>query len=343
MFKRHYQKRSTSLLFVIFRLILSLVMFTVLLGGVYTAYKHFSGLDPLKLDPQALVSSLLSSAKLTKILPSQISQKILGQSTDTNKNVSTDNTSKNTAEDTSSSGTLFKFLLVADSHNDNANLAKAIAQAKQSYPDLQFIIGLGDYTDVGTIDELKKAKNEFDLSTLRYFLLVGDHDLWDARNRDLVATSNFREVFGLSYQSFTFGDFRFLLLNNADNYLGIESNQQEWITQELDKAKTDGAKGIFVFVHEPLFHPSSEHVMGSVEGKLKLQAKSLIFQLKEAGVLKVFAGDIHYFSEYEEPAAKLSMITVGAVGSQRNPQSPRFAVVSVKEDGSTRVEDVEIK
>ncbi|MBI2599986.1 hypothetical protein HYW43_03645 [Candidatus Daviesbacteria bacterium] len=83
--------------------------------------------------------------------------------------------------------------------------------------------------------------------------------------------------------------------------------------------------------------------MGSVENKLKLQAKSLIFQFKAAGVLKIFAGDIHYFSEYEEPETKLSMVTVGAVGIERNPQSPRFAVVTVMADGSTKVEDAEIK
>lgn len=339
MFKRHYQKRSTNPLFVIFRLCLSLVMFAVLFVGVYTAYKHFSGLDPLKLDPKAIITIVLgektsesifaffSTNKLTAMIPSQISEKVLGKS----------------IEDSASANTLFSFLLVADSHNDNANLKKAISQAKQMYPDLQFIIGLGDYTDIGTIEELKSAKNEFDLSNLRYFLLVGDHDLWDARDKGLAATANFRQVFGLSYQSFSFKDFRFVLLNNADNYLGIDDNQQEWISEELNKAKADGTKGIFVFVHEPLFHPSSEHVMGRVENKLKLQAKSLSFQLKETGVLKVFAGDIHYFSQYEEPAAKLSMITVGAVGSQRNPQTPRFAVVSVREDGSTKVEDVEIK
>ncbi|MBI2599985.1 metallophosphoesterase [Candidatus Daviesbacteria bacterium] len=231
MFKRHYQKKSTNPLFVIFRLFLSLVMFTVLLAGVYTAYKHFSGLDPLKLDPQAVISnivgdetyqrffSFLSATKLTKILPDEVSKKILGQSATVENYVNTNNSSES----------LFKFLLVADTHNDNDNLKKAITQAKQAYPDLQFIIGLGDYTDVGTIEELKKAKNEFDLSNLRYFLLVGDHDLWDARDKGMVANTNFREVFGLSYQSFTYKNFRFLLLNNADNYLGIENDQQKKI------------------------------------------------------------------------------------------------------------------
>jgi len=111
--------------------------------------------------------------------------------------------------------------MVADSHNDNVDLQKAINQAKQLHSDLAFIIGLGDYTDVGTIDELKSAKNKFDLASLRYFLVPGDHDLWDARNRSLPAISNFKEVFGPNFQSFTFNNFSFLLLDNSDDYKGL--------------------------------------------------------------------------------------------------------------------------
>ena len=83
--------------------------------------------------------------------------------------------------------------------------------------------------------------------------------------------------------------------------------------------------------------------MGWVEKSLKSQAWGLIFQLKEAGVAKIFSGDIHYFSQYEEPQTKTPMVTVGAVTIERNPQVPRFAVVSVSEDGLTKAEDVEIK
>ena len=83
--------------------------------------------------------------------------------------------------------------------------------------------------------------------------------------------------------------------------------------------------------------------MGWVEKDLKMQAGSLIFQLKDAGVLKVFAGDIHFFSEYSEPKTGLSMITIGAVTIERNPQAPRFGVVSVFDDGSTKVEDIDIR
>lgn len=325
MFKKHSGRRSTNIVFVIFRLILSLVMFAVLLGGVYVAYKHFSGLDPLKLDPLAVLKNIPGTkipTQFTGLLSKQTNTKIIKPTGST---------------------PAFRFLLVADSHSDNVDLGKAISEAKQNYPDLKFIIGLGDYSDVGTIDELTNAKRQFDSSSLRYFLIPGDHDLWDCRNRSLPPASCFTQVFGPNYQAFTFDEFKFLLLDNSDNYTGFGSDQLKWVNGELEKAKEEKVKGILVFMHEPLYHPSSDHVMGWVEKDLKSEVGQLLFQFKDADVKEVFAGDIHFFSQYSEPKTNLEMVTIGAVTSDRNPQAPRFAVVSVLEDGKIVVEDVEIK
>lgn len=348
MFKKHYKKRSPNAILVLFRLVLSLVMLLILLGGVYTAYKHFSGLDPLKLDPQALFNSLVVSRmpKEASVVLAKVNignfklgsePKILG------KQANLQGSSSSSAAERNSSTLLFRFMLVADSHNDNSNLGKALSRGKAKYPDLKFIIGLGDYTDVGTVAELKNAKKEFDASSLRYFLVPGDHDLWDCRNRSQLPEACFSEVFGPAYQSFSFDKFEFLLLNNSDNYKGFGQDQEKWIANELEKTKKAGVKGLFVFVHTPLYHPSSDHVMGWVEKTLKPEADGLIFQLKDAGATEVLAGDIHYFSEYNEPKTNILMATVGAAGIERNPQAPRYAVMSVFEDGSVRLEDMEIK
>lgn len=345
MFRKHYKKRSSNIFFVIFRLILSVIMFAVLLGGIYAAYKHFSGLDPLKLNPQAVFSELLAG-KLPKglldVLPKQVNQKVLGEKE--NKVIPAESLQEEDSSAVDSSANLsFRLLLLADSHSDNTNLDKALSQAIKQFPDLKFIIGLGDYTEVGTIGELKNAKKELDSSGLRYFLIPGDHDLWDCRNRSLAPTACFEEVFGPPYQSFAFEGFRFILLDNSDNYVGFDSEQLAWIRRELEQVRQEEVKGIFIFVHEPLYHPSSDHFMGRVTKELASQAKNLISQVAEAGVKKVFFGDIHYFSEYEEPGSGLEMVTVGAVGIERNPQAPRFAVVSVFEDGSIEIEDIEIR
>lgn len=346
MFGRH-KRRSTNILFVIFRLILSLIMFSLLLGGAYSAYKHFSGLDPLKLDPQNLALNLLrsktpqdlittlSSIKLTQGIAKQINQKVLGDS------VKIPADSIQTTK--SAPKTILRFLMVADSHNDNKNLAKALNQAKEKYPDIKFVLGLGDYTEVGTVGELTNAKSEFDLSGLRYFLTPGDHDLWDARNKNLSPPSNFNKVFGPNFQSFSEAGFNFIILDNSDNYLGFSDAQLKWLDDTLEKAKQEASLGIFVFLHEPLYHPSSDHSMGKTDPNLKKQAKNLIFTLKSAGVKEVIAGDIHYFSYYEEPEIHMAMVTVGAVTSDRNVQSPRYAVGTIFDNGSLSVEDIEIR
>lgn len=334
MFGRHHQgRRAQNPIFVLFRLILSLVMFAVLLGGVYSAYKHFSGLDPLKLDPQVVAKQLLGARTPQQFLA------ILGEKT--SQKVAQTPLGELTRPSTPTSLASFSFLLVSDSHDDNANLAKALTQSKFSSP--AFVIGLGDYTNVGTIDELRAVKRQFDIVGLRYFLIAGDHDLWDSRDKNQDSQVNFKSVFGPLYQSFEYQGFKFLLLDNSDNYKGISDEQKNWITAELEKAKQENLKGIFAFLSEPLFHPSSDHYMGKVDKDLKEQAQSLIYQLKDAGVKKVFSGDIHYFSEYEEPVTKLPMVTVGAVSLDRNLQAPRYAIVTVFEDGSTRVDDVQNK
>ena len=139
-----------------------------------------------------------------------------------------------------------------------------------------------------------------------------------------------------------------MLLDNSDNYKGFGDEQTKWANDELEKARPadggkDGVKGILVFLHEPLYHPSSDHYMGRVQASLKQQAQAMIYQLKQSDVKKVFAGDIHYYSEYEEPVTKVSMITIGAIVTERNPQSPRYGIVTVYEDGNIKVDDISLK
>lgn len=315
-----------------------MVMLAVLVVGIYAAYKHFSGYDPLKLDPQVVVKNVLAAKTPQQIIGVLSSIKIGSKTLPINNQLVLENSTPDAAITP-----VFRFLLVADSHNDNDDLSKAITQAKASYPDLKFIIGLGDYSDVGTNVELNNAKKELDSSGLRYFLIAGDHDLWDSRDKKMPATTNFNQVFGPLFQSFDYNNFNFLLLDNSDDYKGLGDTQQKWIENELEKIKQQSTRGTFVFLHEPLFHPSSDHVMGKIENGLKQQARDLMYQLKAAGVKKVFAGDIHFFSEYKEPVTALDMVTIGAVAIERNPQAPRFAVVSVFDDGTTKVDDVEIK
>lgn len=333
MFKKYHRKPKNPI-FVIFRLLLSLTIFVILVGGALAAYKQFSGVDIVSSNPKAVFLSLIKEVNLNsflKLLPNQSKQIIPASVNQTQE-------TKATEPVKTSSKPLFKFALVADSHNENDYLKKALQQVK---PD--FFIGLGDYTEVGTIKELQDVKKEFDATGIRYFVTAGDHDLWESRNKQLPPYTNFRQVFGQPYQSFNFEKVRFLVLYNSDNYQGLSLEQWQWLQDELARIKTEDTKLTLAFLHEPLYHPSSAHTMGWVSANLKEQAEKLTKVLKDGGVKEVFSGDIHYFGRYTEPKNGLAMTTMGAVASQRNAQLSRFAVVTIYDDYSYNVEDVEIK
>ena len=337
-----HKKKGESGIVSAVRFFLSLVILLILGFGLLLAYRNFSGVNPLTLSPTQVAKSFLSAdsayALITSLLtfnPKDSLSKVTG--------TSVDDPDSQTAENQQPTAPLkFKFAIVADGHKDMNNLKKALEVAKRN--DAKFVVGLGDLSDVGTIDELRNSKEQFDLAGLPYYITPGDHDLWDARDKGKPADQNIKEVFGSTYQSFAYDSVRFLLVFNSDNYLGLDELQLNWIESELARLqKEEGNKTVFVALATPLYHPSSDHVMGKVTPKLKNQAEHLISIFKKSGVEEVFAADTHYFTRFIEPTMDLKMTTVGAVTSDRNPQTPRFALVEVYEDGTYQVKETEVK
>lgn len=320
---------------------MSLIILLVLGVGLLQAYKAFSGYDPMKLDPESLKGLLTSDSAYSTLInlltfdPKQSIQNTTGLGTN---NADTLNIGE--ARPKSNSPVAFKFAVLADSHKDGLNLAKALAQAKQD--GVKFVIMMGDLSDVGTVEELTATKQILDASGLEYYVAAGDHDLWDSRDKENDAPKNFKEVFGQTYEAFSYDNVRYILIYNSDNYLGLDGVQLKWIEDEL-ASRPEGTKLTFVFAPTPLYHPSSDHVMGKVTPKLASQADHLNTIFKGAGVDTVFSADTHFFSKYKEPKNDLDMVTVGAVTSDRNPQAPRFAMVEVLIDGSFNVLETEIK
>lgn len=232
---------------------------------------------------------------------------------------------------------ILRIALVADSENDNENLKKALDQAKGS--GINFVIGLGDWSAVGTNKDLLAAKNVFDKSGLKYYITAGDHDLWDSRNRGEDALFNFIKVFGEPSHSIEENGVKIDIVDNSDIYLGIDQN--EW-GRLSDSLKTP-TKLHFVFSHKTPFHPQSAHVMGSENEQMAEQAKKFMDLLEENRVDGFFVGDLHFFAEYKSPNQAVKITTVGAVDNVRNFQGPRFAVVTVYDDYSWEVEDQEIR
>jgi len=230
---------------------------------------------------------------------------------------------------------------VADSHNDNERLSQALLQAKSQA--VVFVIGLGDYSSVGTVEELKLAKETFRTLSLPFYVTAGDHDLWEPRDRGTNPVANFISVFGSSYQSFRYKDIRFIIVYNSDNYEGIDELQMRWLDDELSKVSIEKPKAAFLFLHEPLYHPSSDHIMGKINPAMVSQAENIAAKAHQAGIKEVFAGDTHFYTRYQDPKSLLNMTTVGAITKERNTQSPRFVLVDIYDSGDYTIKDLEIK
>lgn len=236
---------------------------------------------------------------------------------------------------------IMRVALVADSHNENDYLAKALRQAQGR--GINFVIGLGDYTNLGISEELENAKREFEKSSLEYFVTAGDRDGWDSRDK---GTNNFVDIFGNPTQIIDREKVLFVLLDNSNLYHGI--SREDWETLEkVTKvtSETNGSKAklTFVFTHKTPFHPQSTHIMGEQSEVVGRQAKELMSLLEERKVDGLFSGDLHFFARFNSPLGSVKITTIGAVATERNFQGPRFAVLTVWDDYSWEVEDVEIR
>ena len=255
---------------------------------------------------------------------------------------------------------IVRIALVADSENENDLLTKALRQAQGM--GINFVIGLGDWTNTGTIAELEVAKKIFDQSGLKYFLTPGDHDLWDSRNRGLDALVNYRQVFGEPSRVIHENGVQFVIIDNSDIYKGIAPKDWDLLekvtkvtkeSKESNVVKTSDSsdsadtsvtpKLTFVFAHKTPFHPESAHVMGEDSAEVAGQAKQFMDLMEQRRVDGFFSGDLHFFARFNSPNGSVKITTIGAASSERNFQGPRFGILTVYNDYSWEVEDVEIR
>ena len=287
-------------MFHILRNIILLIIMIGLLLVSYSFYVKTSGNNPLNISFDLL-------ELLAKYLP---------------------NSSKNPYDRNS----LYRFAVMSDIHSDKNYAQLALVAAKEKK--VQYIVITGDWTKVGTKEELNEMKQIFDDSEIPYYSVPGDHDLWES------GIANFRAVFGSPYQSFDKNGVHHILIDTSDTERGIGRDQMEWLKKDLS---ANNEKKILVFMHLPLYHPTSYRTIWEKQGEnsgVKKETDELLSLLSDYGVERVFAGDHHLSSSYEEPSSGLKIRIVGAITLERNLQKPRFDLIDVFDDRSIEIEEV---
>lgn len=261
-----------------------------------------------------------------------------------------------------------RFAVLSDIHSDTENLKKALE--KTNNDNIDFSIVTGDLTTVGKLSELQEVRGVLDKGTRKYYVIPGNHDIYMGNKIgqnlfEQVFGKSYQAFYVSDGEVITentetkmraqSGIYKFILIDNADSNGDLRRrlpygeavalvgtpgipdtvhqtpdanvSQWEWIEGETEECP----KMIcLVFMHMPLNHPTSEHIMGEDNVQAMKQAAELVKLLVKNQVKQVFAGHLHYASSYEIDGLKTQI--VGAVASERNWQSPRYLEVEVYRD-----------
>jgi len=202
--------------------------------------------------------------------------------------------------------------LISDSHNNNNNLQTALTIAKKKKAD--FVIHLGDLTNVGTKKELENAKMVLDNSGLKYFVLPGDHEYYVSEWNGVPSISNFTSLFG-----------------DTDSWLvfsqsGENSNFEFLIAKQNTNSNFQNGE-VFLFTHQPLYPLGKD--------------PDLLEKVRNSNIKAVFSGDLHFGSKtIDSVRSSLTHFVIGALAKERNLQSPRFSILRIYEDGGYNLEEI---
>jgi len=227
---------------------------------------------------------------------------------------------------------LTKIMLISDSESDWEYLEKSLNEAK-TY-NINNVIHLGDITQLGTPDDLSKAKAIFEESELNVYSVPGDRDLWKSKGIE-----GYLGGLGSNYGMINIDGLNFLLIDNSDEYEGINDVQWLYIVQNISNAD-------FVILHNPIYFDLSlfgGKGMGEYSVEVKGQRERLLSLVRESNVKAVFGGDRHLFGEFADEGHKgLFHYVIGSTNSSRNLQSPNFSILTIYTDGDYYVENVVI-
>ncbi|MDD5489257.1 MAG: metallophosphoesterase [Candidatus Moranbacteria bacterium] len=182
----------------------------------------------------------------------------------------------------------------------NGSLQTAVKQIKKKK--VQAVVAMGDlkgdcYDDDSCLSNFNSWKSAMSPIYKKTYAVMGNHDrlysgadaLWQSVfNLPTNGPENYSE---LAY-AFNKGDSHFVVLNSSKpNDYAVDSNQRNWLEQDLSRNKK---MNVFVFFHMPAF-PVSSHI-GSALDVYPAERDALWEILDRHKVTAVFSGHEHIFS-----------------------------------------------
>jgi UDP-2,3-diacylglucosamine pyrophosphatase LpxH len=184
----------------------------------------------------------------------------------------------------------FKFIILGDRTGSHVpGVYKSIvAEIERIRPD--FIINVGDLIEgyISDADSINKEWDEvlavLDKTSLPYYLIPGNHDIWDTQSESIYV-----KRCGKPYYSFDYKNTHFVILDNSiiESWEEIPEEQYDWVRNDLKKHRK--AQNIFCFFHKPFWYDA---IVSNATDKLHEL-------FKEYGVDRVFSGHWHVYANTE--------------------------------------------
>jgi predicted phosphodiesterase len=232
---------------------------------------------------------------------------------------------------------LLQLAIMADIHSDWEKLNKAVIKINNN-KNIDLILVLGDITNLGSLKDLKTAKNHLNNLIKNYYPLSGNHDVWYSKNDGFQADYYFQQVFGPKPFCQTIKNFNLVFLDNSDEKNPISADSWQEILKCLRKSEP-----LLFFAHEPLYHPVNERQMGQFLTSLASQKEELLVLLCQKKAKLVMSAHLHSFAKYNyscQDGYQLPMVIAPALSRERNFQSPRYLEVKIFNDGSFSEEEI---
>jgi 3',5'-cyclic-AMP phosphodiesterase len=175
----------------------------------------------------------------------------------------------------------FRFALLSDVQ-EAIDRVQDVYRVINAEPGLDFLLGAGDLTDEGEVDELEEFQRELATLKVPYYTTLGNHELAER-------PPAYQDWFGRANFQFVHRGVYFTLLDSAS--ATIDPLADDWLDNWLGNARNSLH---VVAMHIPPFDPVGTRNAGFAS---RAEAAALVGKLAEGGVDLTLYGHIHsYYS-----------------------------------------------
>jgi predicted phosphodiesterase len=143
----------------------------------------------------------------------------------------------------------FSFILVTDTHVENGDITDLEKIKDEITGDVKFIANLGDITQNGEEQDVKKVMDFYRSLSVPCYPVIGNHDIYFGN------WPVWKKHIGSTRYRINGGSVTIFVLDSANAFIG--KDQLDWLEKELKTAEGT----VFVFTHSDLF----------VQDKIKIQ------------------------------------------------------------------------